>query len=130
MPFKSGGIEFILAFFFGLVLFNGIGPMYIGKVRSRGWFFAIGLANLFTVNCFLDFYYRRGKDQFFGLYSNHNTVPVINDNLILRNSIDPNFLLVHPYNPSIYYWNNLSGILNNPSRRCKSTGQKIQQTSR
>ncbi|MDQ4073231.1 MAG: TM2 domain-containing protein [Thermoproteota archaeon] len=32
-PFKSGGIAFILAFFFGMFLFNGIGHMYIGKVR-------------------------------------------------------------------------------------------------
>jgi TM2 domain-containing membrane protein YozV len=33
VPFKSGGVAFILAFFFGLFLFNGIGHMYIGKVR-------------------------------------------------------------------------------------------------
>ena len=36
VTFKSGGTAFILAFFFGLVLFNGIGHMYIGKVR-RGF---------------------------------------------------------------------------------------------
>ncbi len=32
-PFKNGGVAFILAFFFGMFLFNGIGHMYIGKVR-------------------------------------------------------------------------------------------------
>ncbi len=44
VSFKSGGVAFILAFFFGLFLFNGVGHMYIGKVRRGigvlilGWF--------------------------------------------------------------------------------------------
>jgi len=59
IPFKNGGAAFILAFFFGMFLFNGVGHMYIGKVRRGvgimllGWFiysvilffmiFAVGL---------------------------------------------------------------------------------------
>ena len=44
VPFKNGGVAFILAFFFGMFLFNGVGHMYIGKVRRGvgimllGWF--------------------------------------------------------------------------------------------
>ncbi|MER5175382.1 MAG: hypothetical protein ABJB76_07725 [Candidatus Nitrosocosmicus sp.] len=44
VSFKSGGVAFILAFFFGLFFFNGVGHMYIGKVRRGvgililGWF--------------------------------------------------------------------------------------------
>ncbi len=33
VSFKSGGVAFILAFFAGLFFFNGVGHMYIGKVR-------------------------------------------------------------------------------------------------
>lgn len=59
IPFKNGGAAFIIAFFFGMFLFNGVGHMYIGKVRRGvgimllGWFiysmilffmiFAVGL---------------------------------------------------------------------------------------
>jgi len=53
------------------------------------WFFAIGLLNLFIVNCFFDFYYWREYRPVFGLYPNQDTVPEINDNLIPQNSIDP-----------------------------------------
>ncbi len=44
ISFKSGGVAFILALFFGLFFFNGVGHMYIGKVRRGvgiliiGWF--------------------------------------------------------------------------------------------
>jgi len=33
ISFKNGGVAFILAFFLGLFFFNGVGHMYIGKVR-------------------------------------------------------------------------------------------------
>ena len=57
IPFKNGGVAFILAFFFGLFLFNGVGHMYIGKVRRGvgimllGWFIyaVILLFMVFTV---------------------------------------------------------------------------------
>lgn len=57
IPFKNGGVAFILAFFFGLFLFNGVGHMYIGKVRRGvgimllGWFIyaVILLFMIFTV---------------------------------------------------------------------------------
>ena len=57
IPFKNGGVAFILAFFFGLFLFNGVGHMYIGKVRRDvgimllGWFIyaVILLFMVFTV---------------------------------------------------------------------------------
>ena len=33
VSFKSGGVDFILAFSFGLFFFNGVGHMFIGKLR-------------------------------------------------------------------------------------------------
>ena len=55
VSFKSGGVAFILAFFFGLLFFNGVGHMYIGKVRRGvgililGWFiYAILFVFLFS----------------------------------------------------------------------------------
>ena len=44
VSFKSGGVAFILAFFFGLFHFNGVGHMYHWKSKKRdrsqilGWF--------------------------------------------------------------------------------------------
>ena len=89
VPFKSGGIAFILAFFFGLFLFNGIGHMYIGKVRRGVGFLLLGRLIYSILIVYLIFTIGVSIDQFFDLYSNQDTVPKINDNLIPRNSIDP-----------------------------------------
>ena len=104
--------------------------MYIGKVRRGIGFLLLGCLIYSLLIVFLIFTIGVSIDQFFGLYPNQDTVPEINDNLIPQNSIDPMILLLlHPYVPSLYYWNNLSGILDSSSRGCKPTGQKIQQTS-
>jgi TM2 domain-containing membrane protein YozV len=89
VPFKSGGIAFILAFFIGLVLFNGIGHMYIGKVRRGIGFLLLGCLIYSLLIVFLIFTIGVSIDQFFGLYLNQDTVSEINDNLIPQNSIDP-----------------------------------------
>jgi hypothetical protein len=33
VSFKSGGVAFIMAIFFGLFFFDGVGHMFIGKVK-------------------------------------------------------------------------------------------------
>lgn len=88
IPFKSGGIAFILAFFFGLFLFNGIGHMYIGKVRRGVGFLLLGWLIYSLLLVFLIFTIGLNIGQFFDLYSNQYTVPGINDDLIPQNSID------------------------------------------
>lgn len=75
--FKNGGVAFILGFFFGLFLFNGIGHMYIGKVRRGvgilllGWFiysvilsFMIFAVGLNFAQLYGDY---TGQDEMFGI---------------------------------------------------------------
>ncbi|MBA3749391.1 MAG: hypothetical protein H0X03_00555 [Nitrosopumilus sp.] len=42
ISFKNGGVAFILAFFLGLFFFNGVGHMYIGKVRRGAGIMILG----------------------------------------------------------------------------------------
>jgi TM2 domain-containing membrane protein YozV len=42
VSFKRRGVAFILAFFIGLLSFNGVGHMYIGKVRRGVGIFILG----------------------------------------------------------------------------------------
>ncbi len=66
VSFKSGGIACIPAIFFGLFFINGVGHMYIGKVRRGigililGWFiYAILFVFLLSsfIPVFLQLYY-------------------------------------------------------------------------
>ena len=80
VSFKSGGVAFILAFFFGLVFFNGVGHMFIGKVRRGigimilGWFIN-SLAFVFLLNSLVSLPFM----QYYNSYNSndHTTLTMI-----------------------------------------------------
>jgi hypothetical protein len=80
VSFKSGGVAFILAFFFGLVFFNGVGHMFIGKVRRGvgimilGWFIN-SLAFVFLLNSFISLPFM----QYYNSYNSNNQYNFNND---------------------------------------------------
>ncbi len=74
IPFKNGGVAFILAFFFGLFLFNGVGHMYIGKVRRGVGVMLLGWLIYSIVLLFMIFVVGLNITQIFEPYSVTNEV--------------------------------------------------------
>jgi TM2 domain-containing membrane protein YozV len=91
VSFKSGGVAFILAFFFGLVFFNGVGHMFIGKVRRGvglmilGWFIN-SLAFVFLLNSFISLPFM----QYYNSYNSNNQYNFNNDPFFPQSNDDNN----------------------------------------
>ncbi len=95
VSFKSGGVVFILAFFFGLFFFNGVGHMYIGKVRRGvrililGWFI-YGILFVFLLSSFIPVFMQLSHSN------NNTTTSTSNSDLFLFRNNSHNNDLSHP----------------------------------
>lgn len=87
--FKNGGVAFILGFFFGLFLFNGIGHMYIGKVRRGVGILLLGWLIYSVILSFMVFAIGLNFAQFYGSYTGQNEM-FGTDNSMMSSSGNPN----------------------------------------
>ena len=101
IPFKNGGVAFILSFFFGLFLFNGVGHMYIGKVRRGVGIMLLGWFIYSIVLFFMIFAIGLNIAQIYESYSVANEVTLgLSDVTVPSNSL--NFEYLAPAFPFIF----------------------------
>ena len=101
IPFKNGGVAFILAFFFGLFLFNDVGHMYIGKVRRGAGIMLLGWFIYSIVLLFTIFTMGLDIDRIYESYSVANeVVPGLSDTTVSSNNL--NFEYLAPALPLIF----------------------------